>query len=167
MADGFQISAEDQGLLAALDRLGTDVERYTMPAALATAKAVQREGKARIAKRTGATAAGVEVREDYKREGYVILTNDTITPGSRTLQAGTARGMRPSAARKWASRRYEQGLHVGLYLEQGTQRGQPRSHTSAARPWLGPAADVEQGPHGRRMRQAIQDAMDAAGFGGN
>lgn len=83
------------------------------------------------------------------------------------FNAGGGVGWRPSTRLKWAKRRYEQDLHVGLYLEEGTRRGMPRSHTAAARPWLNPAADVEQGPHGRRMRAAIQAAMDAEGLGGS
>jgi hypothetical protein len=166
VAGGFTFSVDDAGLLAALDRLGKTVERFTMPAAKATAMAVQREGRVRIARRTGATAEGILVREDYAGKGYVVTTQDVVLEGQRTAQQGRTMGMRPGAAAKWASRGYTLDKHVGLYLEKGTIQGKPRSHTSAPRPWLGPAADVEQGAHGRRMRQAIQDAIAAEGLGG-
>jgi hypothetical protein len=166
MADGFQITVDDSALLAALNRLGPAVERYTMPAALETAKAVQREAKARVARRTGATSEGILVRKDYAGKGYVVTTQDVVLGGQRTAAQGMGMGMRPGAAAKWAGRRYTQDSHVGLWLEIGTAQGRSRSHTAAPRPWLGPSADVEQGPHGRRMRAAIQQAIDAAGFGG-
>lgn len=166
MPDSFSVTLDDAALLAGLKRLGTTVEKYTIPAALETAKAVQREARARVARRSGATAEGIVVREDYVRKGYIVTTGDVLAAGERTLSAGLAMGMQPGKARKWASRGYTQQKHVGLYLEGGTKKGQPRSHTAAPRPFLGPAADVEQGPHGRRMRAAIQAAIDDAGFGG-
>lgn len=165
MPDGFTFTADDRALLAALDRLGASVEKYTMPAAKVTADNVKREGRARIARRTGATAEGILVREDYAGTGYIVATQDVVLEGQRTTTQGKAMGMRPGDARKWAARRYTQDKHVGLWLEHGTIQGKPKSHTAAPRPWLGPAADVEQGPHGRRMRQAIQDAIDASGLG--
>lgn len=165
MADGVRVTVDDSALLAALERVGVAAERYTKAAAKITADNVQREAKARVARRTGLTAQGILVREDYDRVGYVVVTSDVLAE-RRTMQQGMAMGMRPHRAMKWAGRRYYQEPHVGLWLERGTIQGKPRSHTAAARPFFFPASELEQGAHGRRMREAIQQAIDAEGLGG-
>lgn len=166
MADGVRFTLDDTALLAALERLGSSVERYTKPAAKVTAQNVQREAKARVARRTGLTAEGIVMREDYAGVGYVVVTSDVIAEKRDASARVAAGGMRPHAAYKWASRAYYQAPHVGLWLEQGTLQGKPRSHTAAPRPFFDVAAEVEQAAHGRRMRDAIQQAIDAEGLGG-
>jgi hypothetical protein len=59
---------------------------------------------------------------------------------------------------------FKQEKHVGLWLEHGTRRGRPRSHTAAARPWFWPSVRLEVPQHERRISQAIDDAMKAEGF---
>jgi HK97 gp10 family phage protein len=48
--------------------------------------------------------------------------------------------------------------HVGRYLEFGTVH-------MRARPFLFPSAQLEAGAHDRRMRDAVQDAIDEHGLG--
>lgn len=167
MADGFSFSVDDRELLAALGRLGKTIERFTMPAAQETARRVQSHAKSFIAKRSGVTASGILMHDDYWHAGYVVRTRDTLNPGERQaqLEAGMALGSTPSKRRRWASRTYTQDVHVGLYLEKGTVKGKPRSHSSAPRPWLNPATVAEAAPHADRMRVAIRDGISAEGFG--
>ena len=166
MGDAIRFTVDDSALLAALERLGVSAERYTKPAAKITAERVQREAKARVARRTGLTAEGILVREDYTRTGYVVVTSDVIAE-KRDPSARVARGgVKPHQAYRWAARTYYQEPHVGLWLEQGTIQGKPRSHTAAPRPFFDVAAELEQDAHGRRMRDAIQQAIDAEGLGG-
>jgi hypothetical protein len=159
MPDGFSITIDDRALLAALDRLGPAVEKYTMPAAKVTANNIQREAQRRVARRTGATAKGIEVREDYTRTGYVVVTSDVLSSEEHARRQGYKTAKLRNAT-------YANIPHVGLYLEEGTIRGEPGSHTSAARPFLFPAAELERGSFERRIREAIQQAIDDEGFGG-
>ena len=62
-------SVESTALIAALDRLGVSVETYTKPTAKITADNIAREAKARVARRTGETAAGIVVDEDVLGPG--------------------------------------------------------------------------------------------------
>jgi hypothetical protein len=130
MADRFfSVDVDMAGTLAAMDRVGTEIERFTKPAARVTADRVAAEAARRVRRRTGHTAQQIRVEESHDRSGYVVLAYDPSTK-----------------------------KHVEVYLEFGTQ-------FMTAFPFFFNAARLEEGPYDRRMRQAIQDGIDASGLG--
>ena len=148
-------SVESTALIAALDRLGVSVETYTKPTAKITADNIAREAKARVARRTGETAAGIVVDEDYGKVGYVVRTSDVVSGQERAQRESE---INSRASRLRANRTYQQEAHVGLYLEYGTK------HMSK-REFFFPSVRLEEAAHDRRMRDAIQAAIDACGLG--
>jgi hypothetical protein len=161
MPDGFSVTCDDRALLAALDRIGPAVEKYTKAAAKVTADAVQRTAQRIVARRTGATAAGIEVREDYSKKGYVVVTNDVMDEADLAARKqSTSKNIR-----RRANAKYYQEKHTGLWLEKGTVQGKPGSHTGAPRPFFFPASELEQSGYARRMREAVQQAIAEVGLG--
>ena len=158
MPDHFTIEIDDRALLAALDRVGPAVEKYLKRAAKVTADHIQGEARRRVARRTGKTAEGIEVREDYTRFGYVVVTSDVLSNEEHTRRQGYRTAKLRNAT-------YANVPHVGLYLENGTIQGKPGSHTSAPRRFFDVSAQVEQGPHRLRVAEAIQQAIDDVGLG--
>lgn len=146
MSDFFQADAntpETAALIAALDRL-PDVmqERHTKPAAKVTADNIAREARARVRRRTGRTAAGITVEESHDGQGYVVLPfNEQFELA--IISAGND----------------QQPENLPIWLEFGTR-------FMTARPYFFASARLEEGAHDRRMRQAIQNAIDDVGLGG-
>jgi hypothetical protein len=149
MADGFRFSMDARQVLAALERLGPVAEPHIKGAARVTAEAVQRSAQARVARRTGFTSKNIVVRESTTIKGYVVTMGDVVSEQetARRVQMGM---------RKTAKSKYWNEKHTGLWLEFGT---------AAPRPFRLPAAEIEQGPHLRRVREALQDAEAAVGLG--
>lgn len=158
MPDRFTFSLDTRAVVASLERLGPAAEPYVKAAAKRTADAIQRGAQARVARRTGFTQKNIVVRESTTVTGYVVTMGDVVS------ETETAR--RRSLGMKSARSRYHQEPHTGLWLEFGTVQGRPGSHTSAPRPFLLPAGEIEQGPHRRRIVEAIQEAEAAIGLGG-
>lgn len=130
MANLATFEFDATSVLDALEALSDVVlERHTKPAARVTADNVAREASARVRRRTGETARGIEVREDYERAGYIV-----------------------------ESKRQQFPL-LPYWLEFGTQHMLPS-------PYFFASASLEEGPHERRMRQAIVDAIEESGLGG-
>jgi hypothetical protein len=158
VADGFSISLDDRAVLAALERLGPAAETRQKAAAKLTAEAIQRSAQSRVAHLTGFTAKNIVVRESTTVKGYVVTMGDVVS------ETETAR--RRSLGMKSAKSKYHQEKHTGLWLEFGTVQGRPGSHTSAPRPFLFPASELERGPHARRVREAVSAAQADVGLGG-
>lgn len=107
---------------------------------------------------TGFTRKNIVVRDSTTIRGYVVTMGDVVSEEetARRVQMG----MRRSAKSKYHGRE----KHTGLWLEFGTVQGAAGSHTLAPRPFLLPAAELEQGPHLRRVTEQLHEAL-AMGFG--
>jgi len=73
MADAVTGTIDTAGLMAALDLVGDLIEAYTKPEAKIAADHIAAEAQARVARRTGVTAAGIHVEVSYDGKGYVVL----------------------------------------------------------------------------------------------
>ena len=116
MAELFTLEFDSQTVIAALDRLSDDLlERHTKPAARITADNVQREASARLRRQlsphaTGQTLAGISVREDFERAGYIVVSERQHMPNLPLwLDAGT-KHMSPRDY-FYSSARLEEGDH--------------------------------------------------------
>ena len=140
--DGLRVEADTTALLAALDRLSADVvARHTKPACKVTAERIQAGARARVARRTGRTAAGITVDESYDKQGYVVLP---FNAAFELALIGAGNDQQPE--------------NLPLWLEFGTSR-------MTKRPYFFAAVELERDPHDRRIRAAIQDAIDDVGLG--
>ena len=142
MADGVTLDVETSRLLQALSRLEASVvERHTKPACLVTAMRIQREARARVRRRTGRTAAGITVEESYDKQGYVVLPfNDALERS--LLSAGND----------------QQAENLPYWLEVGTRK-------MTKKPYFFESARLEEAGHDRRIKDAIQAAIDESGLG--
>lgn len=130
------ISVDNAALLKAMDDIaGPVMLAFTLPAAEISADNVVHEAQSRVARATGETANGIHKEESRNGEGYVVLDFNTRMP------------------------------NLPLWLEMGTDRGRPRSHSMPSRPFFFSSAELEQGPHQRRMTEAVQAAIDSVGLG--
>lgn len=155
MPDHITAELDTRALFAAFDALGAAVERHTKPVALRTAERIRSEQRARIRRRTGATADNIVIREDFSGTGYVVLTDDVRSQASID-RVKARRRLFGRDSRRVST--YENVPHVGLYLEYGTLHSQ-------AHPFFWEAARLEDGNFDRGIRQAVQDAIDEVGLG--
>ena len=155
MADSLTATLDTAGLFAALDHFGDKLTPALRDVAHTTAQRIAQDARARIHRRTGATAESVIVREDHEHVGYVVTTEDV-----RTLEQVNAKRLANAQmgrrGRKVALR--ENVPHVGHYLEYGTVH-------MAARPFFWASARLQAGPYDRAVRVAVQDAIDTEGLG--
>lgn len=143
MSDALlKIDVETTGLIAALDSLGPSIQAYTKAAARVTADRIVASARARVPRgKSGRTAAGITAQASYDGTGYVVMPfNDAF---ERALIA---------------SGNDQQPANLPVWLEFGTKK-------MTARPFFFAAARAEENAHDRRMRAAIQDAIDAKGLG--
>lgn len=75
MANLLNIDVDPAGAIAALNLLGVAVERHLMAAAKLSAQSIAREARTRVARRTGATAAGITAEEARDGMGWVVFVN--------------------------------------------------------------------------------------------
>ena len=135
------ITVENAALLAALHRLGTTAEIYTLAASKITADRIRSEATARARRafqqRTGQTVEGIVVRADQRHKpGWAVLTTRQHMPA------------------------------LPLWLEFGTKKGKKGStHANRARPFFFSSAALEAQPHADRIAAAIQEALDIEGLG--
>lgn len=138
MADAFVIALESELALRALEKVGFYTDAYIQTACLETAQKIADEARRRIA-RSSLPHVGFDVptwtkihwERSLDGRGYVVMAYDT---------GGKGKGGR--------SRQY----HVDLWLEFGTK-------AMIAKPFLWASAQLEQGPHIRRVDEAIQRAV--------
>lgn len=135
MADRLSITVDNAALLAAMERLGPAALQFTKAAARETAENIVREAQSRVARATGETAAGIHLEETHNGDGYVVLDTNKRMPG------------------------------LPSWLEFGFSQGKAGSHSAPARPFFFASAQLEAGPHDRRMREAVQEAIDSTGLG--
>lgn len=137
MSQLLTISVDTISLLAAIDRLGDhQAEARVKAAAKVTADRIQTEARARVRRATGATATAITVQEaPGPLGGYRVFVGPTRD----------AHGFsRPD--------------NLPLWLEFGTRY-------MGAQPFLFNSARLEEGPHLRRVAEALQDAIDDVGLG--
>lgn len=135
MADGFNATVDASGLLAGLRNLPDSILKYTKPASKVTANNIEHEAEGRVRRATGETAKGVQTFEMHNGEGYVVVS--------------TNRRM----------------TNLPLWIEVGTKKGKPGSHTQPADPYFWPSVKLESGPHERRISEAVDQGIKAEGLG--
>lgn len=110
MPDGLTITTETTALLAALQQLPALVRTHVKRAARVTADRIVREAAGRVARRTGATAAGLTVEETHSGDGYVVFVKRVDEPG---LPGWLEHGTKFMTKRPFlfVSARLEEGAH--------------------------------------------------------
>lgn len=141
MPDNFTIDVETRALLAALDAAPAAILRFTKPAARLTAERIRDDARQRVARRTGRTATGITIEETYDGTGYIV------SPFNESHRSALS-----------ASGNEQQARNLPLWLEVGTIH-------MTQRPYFWIAGALEQNAHDRRMRDAIQEGIDATGLG--
>lgn len=140
MADGVTFEMDTTEVIAALTALGDVAQPFINAAAQATADAIVREAKSRLQRQlgpnaTGATVEGITSRPAYNNDGFIVIAEREPFP------------------------------NLPFWLEKGTKKGKPRSHTSAAKPFFYASVLLEEGAHYARIVDAVQQAIDAQGLG--
>lgn len=141
MADSFSIDVESAAVIAELTTLGDAAQPYINEAAHESADSIVREAQSRLERKlsgtsTGATIAGIHDQPAYDGNGFVVISS-----------------------------REPMG-NLPLWLEKGTKKGQAGSHASPALSYFYSAAQLEEGPHLRRIEDALQHAINDKGLGG-
>lgn len=140
MADGFVIDVEAQGVIDAFTTLGDFAQPYVNAASRESAESMEAEAEARLRRQlgpnaTGETEAGIASMPARDGNGYVVVSSNQRMP------------------------------NLPLWIEKGTEKGKPGSHTEAARPYFYVSAELTRGSHFRRISDALQSAIDARGLG--
>lgn len=139
MPDGLTIEADVDALVAALTAFGEDAGPAMLVVAFETGDAVAREARARLQRQLGPGATGLTLAGITVRKSYdgqgVVVLSER-----------------------------EPFPNVPLWLEKGTKRGHGK-HANVARPYFYVSAELEQGPHLRRVEEALQALMQAKGLG--
>lgn len=137
--DGIEVDVNTADILAAIARLGPAAEAAVDAAALETATAIVREAKGRLQRQLSGSSSGLTLEgiqiERADRGGFIV---------------GSSRNPFPN---------------LPLWIEKGTKKGKPRSHAHAPRPYFYDSAELEEGPHLRRVSEAVQQAIDQEGLG--
>ena len=129
MAGELQIDVDAREILRMLDVLGDRAAVAIKAACLETARSIQSEGRARLARQTAGTGKTAEA-----------ITIEDINGGFK-VYVGSVSG---------------RAENLPLWLEVGTKY-------MTSRPFLFASALVEEGPHLRRVSEALQDALDGLG----
>lgn len=161
MADGLVIEMNTASVIQALMRLGDVAEPYVNAAAKETAFAIVREAKARLRRQLGPNATGeleahIVAFPADNGSGWVVAV-DLPPAQSISLHRSSKTG-----------RTHTQKVTVNmlpLWVEKGTKRGDPHSHTQAARPYFYVSAMLEEGTHFRRIVEALTRAAADVGLG--
>lgn len=140
---GLTITLEDEGVMAALARLGDVAQPYVNAASAETARAIVVEAKARLSRQlgpeaTGRTVAAIQSRPAYDNNGSVVVVEREPMP------------------------------NLPLWLEKGTKYGTRKGNAGGnmrARPYFYSSIALEVGAHERRIADAVQQAIEAEGLG--
>lgn len=140
MSSGLMtVDVETRELLQAMDRLGDLAEDYAKAAGMETATRIASEAEARVARREGVTASNIVATDELPS----WLGGGKGGPTSAYVYVKAVR--RPA--------------NLPLWLETGTRY-------MGAQPFLFVSARLEEGPHLRRLADAMQRAIDGARLGG-
>lgn len=140
MSDSITIEADSEGLEAALLGMGATAQPFVNEASHVTADAIVREAKARLQRQlgpnaTGATVAAITDRPAFDGNGYIVIVEREPFP------------------------------NLPLWIEKGTKKGRPGSHTAAARPFFYASLAIEASAHQRRLGEALAAATASVGLG--
>lgn len=150
MAAGFTIDVDATAVLAALASLGEAAQPYVNEASHQTADAIVSEAKRRLQRKLGPTLtptasrpdlghgltlAGILDKPAYDGNGYVVIS-----------------GREPFG-------------NLPLWLEKGTRHGKAGSHASPALAYFYSSCQLEEGPHRRRIQEAVAQAIADRGLG--
>lgn len=140
MADGWSVEVDSSALIADLNTLGDFAQPYVNDASHQSADSIVREASARLARKlsgnsTGETLAGIQDRPAYDGNGWVVISDNSRMP------------------------------NLPLWLEKGTKRHKARGHDQAALAYFYSAVQLEEGPHLRRIENALAAAFEAKGLG--
>lgn len=144
----FQVDIDTDGLLRALDEFGHLADALLLAAAMETARAIRTEAERRLRQQThgtGQTASNLVATDNLPS----WLGGGKGTAGQVFVYVRPVR--RPD--------------NLTIWLEYGTIDRFGRQHVSP-RPFLYPAARLEEGPHRRRILEALQRALAQTGFAG-
>lgn len=136
----FSVELDDAAVIAALDAYGDRAQPYINTASHDSAESMEREAESRLRRQlgpnaTGETVAGIESFPARDGNGYVVVSGNDRMP------------MLPD------------------WIDDGTKRGKPRSHSEPARPYFDVSAELEKGAHRRRISDALQECADDMGLG--
>jgi hypothetical protein len=131
-------------LIRALDEIPNAILAHLKPVAQQTAERIVAEAKARVARRTGHTAAQIRVGETGEPDWFEQYVLDKSADDDF---AYIVRADDPTTK-----------LHTEKWLEFGTRQ-------MTARPFFFVSAELERAAYERNSRQAIQDAIDETGLG--
>lgn len=130
MADGIRIDVDAADVMAMLVQLGDTAEVLIHDASRVTAARIQDEARARARRRTGRLVEAIEVEEQGPP-----MHGFKVVVGEMTDERG---------------RRAEE---FAIWHEFGTKK-------MAAQPFMFNSAKLEEGPHYRRVVEALQAAID-------
>ncbi len=141
MTDTLTIELDADDVIAALNALGDTAQPFVTAACRETADAVANEAAARLSRQLAGTSTPSKSRPD--RGGGLTLAGIQVKTSGQSFLVVSDREPFPN---------------LPLWLEKGTKH-------MAARPYFYNAAILEEGPHYRRIEDAIVEAIDAAGLG--
>lgn len=107
----FSVTVDAESLLQALRHLGPAAEPHIKAASRVTANRIADEARRRVRRRTGKTAEGIVVRDDFTGKGSIVAAERNPFPNVPLwLEFGTVR-MRPSPF-LFNSARLEESAHL-------------------------------------------------------
>lgn len=140
MDRGFSVDVDYAAVIAALDAYGDRAQSYINDASRESAQSMEREAESRLQRQlgpnaTGETLAGIESMPARDGNGYVVVSGNDRMP------------MLPD------------------WIDDGTKKGKPGSHTEPARPFFQVSAELEKGSHRRRISDGLQECAEDMGLG--
>ncbi len=140
MADGWSVEVDREAAVEALITLGDFAQPYVNEASHQSADSIVREASSRLQRKlsgnsTGETLAGIQDRQAYDGNGWVVISDNDRMP------------------------------NLPLWLEKGTKRHKAGGHSQPALAYFYSAVQLEEGPHLRRIENALTNAIEAKGLG--
>jgi hypothetical protein len=141
MADGVTIDMDVDATVLVMKVLGDVAQPYVNAAAQVSADRIQNEAQARLrrqlsSKATGKTVASIVTRPAFDGNGIIVIAERDPYP------------------------------ELPLWLEKGTKPGgRPNKARTYPRPFFYVSAELEEGPHFRRIQGALQDCITDQGLG--
>ena len=139
MADGFSIDVDRAAVVAALLSLADAAQPYINVAAHESADSIVREAKTRLDRKLSGTSTGATVAGIHDQPAY----------DGNGYAVISSRDPMPN---------------LPLWLEKGTKKGRG-THAQPALSYFYSAAQLEEGPHLRRIDEALQHAIAEKGLG--
>jgi hypothetical protein len=158
MSEELTAVMDTRGLFSAFEKVGPTCERRLRAASFVTAQAIRDEARRRVARKSGATAQGIVIREYDNSPYFLVATSDTLSQEERLARVEAQKQDPKQYRRRWTAARYRNVPHVGVYLEYGTVR-------AGEHPFFWESARVEQAAYDRRVKEALVAALEESGLG--